>query len=183
MYKRDKMKTKLTEINKNVIFEPIEHRYFLGNSELTSVSKILDSVKPKFDEEGHIIRACAKRDGLSVDQIQEKWDQAKIDGLKRGKSFHKQVEYFIKIGKILDDDYKDVISEFSKIKFSGQLFSEVGLNHDDYKIAGTADLIELFNNNECILYDFKSNKSISEKSKYGNKLLPVPVVSFPDLST
>lgn len=162
---------KLEDINKEVKFHEREHKYFLGNQELTSVSVVIGLYKPQFDPFGHIKRACAKREGLTIPEIDEKWNKAKMDGLTRGKSFHRQAEHFVKTGEILNDDYKDVIEKFSTIKFSGKLFSEIALHHPNHLIAGTTDLVELFPDNTCNLFDFKSNKKIEKESKYGTKLL------------
>lgn len=162
----------LLEINKNIVFEPKAHSYHdLNGQEYISVSRLISLYKNPFDEFGHIARACARRDGVSVEEIKAKWKQTNKDAIDRGHSVHSQLEHFIKTGKIKKGDYKDVVKQFSKIKFKGQLFSEIGLNHPEYKICGTADLIEVFDDNTANLYDFKSNRKIDTKSKYGNKLL------------
>jgi hypothetical protein len=163
---------KLEQINKQVVFKENTHQYFLNEKELTSVSRLIDCYKSKFDPSGHILRAIAKRDNLTKSQVEEKWLQAKMDGLKRGKSFHRQIEHFIKTGEILDDDYKDVVERYRLIKpTNGNLFCEIPLHNEEYSIAGTADLILLLNDKECELFDWKTNKKIDFKSKYGNKLL------------
>jgi hypothetical protein len=162
---------KLSEINKNIVFEPKGHTYHDCNGkEYISVSKLISLYKPEFDEFGHIARACAKRDKVSVEDIKGKWKQTNKEAIDRGHNVHSQLEHYIKTGTILDADYKDVVEQFSKIKFTGKLFSEIGLNHPEYFISGTADLIEVFDDNTCELYDFKSNKEIKLKSKYHNKL-------------
>ena len=64
----------LLEINKNIIFEPIAHTYHdTSGKKFTSVSSLLSQYKMPFDEFGHIARACAKRDGMTVDEIKNKW--------------------------------------------------------------------------------------------------------------
>jgi hypothetical protein len=166
---------KLEDINNDVIFDPIPHTYHKNGKEFTSVSVLIGNYKPIFDEAGHIKRACAKREGLTVPQIEEKWEKAKIDGCARGTSFHGQIEHFILNNEILDQDYKDVVEKFKKDfrpKFKGKLFCEIPLHHPEYGIAGTADLLELMDDNKTIyLYDWKTNKEINLKSKYKKKLL------------
>ena len=162
----------ILEINKNIVFEPIAHTYHDKNGkEFISVSRLISNYKKPFDEFGHIARACAKRDKVTVEEIKNKWKAHNKEATDKGHNVHSQLEYYIKNGKILDSDYKDVVEQFSNIKFNGQkLYSEIGLNHPEYFISGTSDLIDLYDDNTVDLYDFKSNKQINTKSKYGQKL-------------
>lgn len=163
--------TKLENINKDVNFKEDTHQYFKNGKELTAVSRVIDFYKNSFDSEGHILRACAKRDNLTVSQVRENWEKTKIEGLTRGKNFHRQVEHYIKTGQILDEDYKDVVEQFAQIKFSGKLFSEIGLHSDKYSMSGTTDGIHLISDNIVDCFDFKSNKKFLIKSKYGDRLM------------
>lgn len=162
---------KLEDINKDIRFLEEEHKYFLGDKELTSVSRVLELYKKKFDPDGHIKRACAKRDGITVKELQAKWDKERDDACDRGHRLHSQLEHFVKNKKILNQDYKDIVKQFSKIKFSGKLYSEIQIYSPTFNIAGTTDLIELLDENTINLGDFKQNKKIDKKSKYKNKLL------------
>ena len=162
----------ILNINKNIVFEPKEHSYHdLNGKKYTSTTQLISIYKNPFDPNGHISRACAKKEGISVKEIQDKWQKIGKDATDRGHNVHSQLEYYIKNKEILDADYKDVVQEFAKIKFSGKLYSEIGVHHPEYLISGTIDLIELFDDNTCNLLDFKSNRKIDLKSKYGNKLL------------
>lgn len=169
----------LKDINKSVRFEEKEHKYFLNDKELTSTTTVLGFYKNKFDPDGHIIRAVAKRDGLSVEQVKLNWEETKNQGLQRGKNFHRQAEHYVKTGKILDEDYKDVIVQLKDIPFKGELYSEIGLHSVTYSIAGTCDLISLFNKNSTLTFDFKSNKKFTTKSKY-KKFLLYPLEHLPE---
>jgi hypothetical protein len=162
----------LLEINKEIIFDGPSHTYKTKNGkEFTSVSKLLDNYKPEFDPQGYIIRRVAQRDGLTINEVRAKWDKIRDDACDRGHSLHRQLEYFIKTGKILNDDFKDVVKQFKKIKFTGKLFSEVQVHSPTFYIAGTTDVVELLDNNEINIGDFKQNKKLDKKSKYRNKLL------------
>lgn len=164
--------TKLEEINKDIVFLEKEHKYYWGEKELTSVSVLINNYKPIFDESGFIKRACAKREGISELEIGEKWEQIRQEGLARGKRFHKQIEHFVLTNEILDEDYKDVVEQYKLIKPNcGKLYCEIPLHDKKHFIAGTADLILLLNDTECELMDWKTNKEINKKSKYGHKLL------------
>ncbi len=164
--------TKIEDINKDILFDEPSHIYKLKNGQkLESVSKLLSSYKNVFDPVGHIKRACAKRDGITVEEIQTKWDKERDDACDRGHRLHSQLEHFFKTGKILDDDFKDVVEQFKPLKFTGKIFTETQMFSPAFNIAGTADLITLYPDNTIDLGDFKQNKKMLLKSKYNNKLL------------
>jgi hypothetical protein len=162
---------KLEDINKNLTFLEEEHKYFMNGEELSSVSSVLSLFKNEFDPKGFLIRNCARRDGITVEELRAKWDKERNDACERGHRLHSQLEHYIKNKEILDGDYKDVVKQFSKIKFKGELYSELQIYSPTYKIAGTTDLVELLNNGTINIGDFKQNKKIDKKSKYKNKLL------------
>lgn len=174
--------TPLKEINKEVQFVEETHKYSLYGKQLTSTTTVLGFFKNKFDPKGFIIKQCAKRDGLTIDQVKANWEKIKIEGLERGKNFHSQAEHFIKTGEILDKDYKDVIQQLKEMNIPGQLFSEIGLHSPKYSIAGTCDLVSL-QDGVATTYDFKSNKKFTIKSKYRQFLLyPVQHLEECDLT-
>lgn len=162
----------LLKKNQDIKFDEPNHKYYdrKGN-QLTAVSNVISFFKEEFDPNGHITRAVAKRDGITPQQVRANWKKIANDACVRGTSFHSQAEHFIKTGEILDQEYKDVVEQFAKIKFNGKLCSEVRLADTDNKICGTADLIDLRENNNVDIYDFKTNKKLGYKSKYGTKLL------------
>ncbi len=163
---------KLEDINRDISFNEPTHVYKNKKGEiLTSVSQLIGFFKNKFDEHGHIARACSKRDGIPVKEVLQKWEQTKIDGMARGTSFHRQVEHFIKHGVILDESDKDIVEQFSKIKFEGKLHSEIRISSRKHLLAGTVDLISLKDNNHYDLSDFKTNKTLQKKNKYKNMML------------
>jgi hypothetical protein len=162
----------LEDIGKNIQFNESGHKYLDPNgNELKSVSSLLSLYKPEFDPNGYIIKACARKQNLSIDEIRKKWDKERDDACERGHRLHSQLEHFVKTGDVLDSDYKNIVEEFKKIRFSGKLFSEVRLFSSKFKIAGTTDLVELLDNNFVNIGDYKQNKKMGLKSKYGNKLL------------
>lgn len=164
---------KLEDICKQITFKEDTHQYFsTSGKELVSVSRILSQFKNVFDPQGFIKRACARKENISVAQIQEKWDKEKNDACDRGHRLHSQLEHYIKTGIILNEDYKDVVEQFkNSVKFTGKLHSEIQLFSDTYGIAGTTDLVELLDNSIVNIGDYKQNKKMLKKSKYGNNLL------------
>jgi hypothetical protein len=167
---------KLEDINKEILFKEEPHTYHFKEQGLLSVSVFLSLFKSKFDPSGFIKRKYAEKNNLSVSEVTEKWDKAKYDGLKRGKSFHRQIEHFLKNNEILKDDYEDVVLIFKEKflpKIKGKLYCEIPLHlREPYWLAGTADLIEDLGKGNLNLMDWKTNKEILYKPKYGGKLLP-----------
>lgn len=161
----------LQDINKNITFKEESHQYFYKKKEFTSVSKLLGFYKPKFDPEGHISRACAKRDGITVEELKAQWEKKKNDAAERGQQFHSEVEHFIKNKKILKGEFKPVVEQISEIPFKGLLHSEIGLNSPKFKLAGTCDVAELMDVNVVRIWDLKLQKEFDIKSKYGTKML------------
>ncbi len=160
----------LTEINKNIVFDEPSHTYTLNGKKLISTTTLLGLYKNKFDPDGFIIRAVARRDGLTIEEVKEKWEKTKNEGCDRGTNFHRQAEHFIKTKEILDEDYQDVIKQLKDMNISGKLSSEIGLFSPTYSIAGTADLISE-QEDGLMIFDFKSNKKFTVKSKYKKYLL------------
>lgn len=178
--KSSKKKMELEQINNSVSFFEKEHKYFLKNKELTSTTTVLGFFKNQFDPDGHITRAVAKRDGITIDEVKENWNKIKIEGLERGKNFHRQAEHYIKTGEILKEDYKDVVSQLKNIlpKPRENLHSEIGLHSPTYSIAGTCDVIFL-DKDKTLTFDFKSNKKFTTVNKY-KKFLLYPLEHLPE---
>jgi CRISPR/Cas system-associated exonuclease Cas4 (RecB family) len=162
----------LLKINQEIVFDEPNHKYFdKKGRELDAVSNVIGFYKEEFDPHGHITRAVAKRDGITTQQVRANWKKIAEDACIRGTNFHAQVEHYINTKEILDADYKDVVEQFSKIEFKGKLYSEIRLADTENKICGTADLIEDLGNNVVNLGDFKTNKKLAYKSRYGTKLM------------
>lgn len=164
---------KLEDINKEVKFDPIEHKYVKDGKELISTTQLISLYSPKFDKDGTITKFCAKREGISVSELKEKWKQINKDSIVRGKTFHTDIEEYIKSGQIKEDEYKKYVEQFAKIKFKGKLYSEVAIHSNEFLVGGTTDILELFEDNTLNLYDLKTSKRFEYKSKYGNLLYPL----------
>jgi hypothetical protein len=166
--------------NPKVTLDEATHIYSHEDGvELVSASNVIGAYKQIFDPDGHIVRAVAKKRGVTVESVSQEWEQGKNDAAARGTSFHRQAEHFIDTGEILDEEYKDVVEQLSQMKFAGKLYSETRVAVEDFGIAGTIDLICDLGDNCCSLADFKTNKALHMKSKYGKYMLP-PIAHLPD---
>lgn len=160
----------LRNINKDIIFEPDNHTYHYLGKELRSVTTLLSFYKQPFDETGIIAYKCAQREGVTKSEIQTKWQKISKDACDYGKNIHGQIEHYLKTNNIQDTPEKDIIQDFSALKFKGKIFSEIGLHSARYGLAGTCDIATL-NKNTIQIYDIKTNRRFDVKSKYGKKLL------------
>ncbi len=144
-----------------LIFEPNEHKYFFEGKELVSASTLVSHFSPIFDESGDITRNCAIKRGKTEEELRAEWDNECEIACIKGKNLHRQVEHWIKHKQILDEDYKDVVEQISKIDFKGELVSEQQIFNSDLGIAGTVDMTEIRPNNISYLYDLKTNKKLT----------------------
>ncbi len=170
---------KLEDISKDITFREDIHEY--KNKEgkvLTSVTQFLSIYKEPFDPTGIIATMCGKREGISKAEIQARWKAENVRSCEYGHNVHASVEFFLKNGEIKDDINKDIVEDFSKIKFKGKIHAELRLKSDIYSLAGCCDIATL-NKNKVRISDLKSNKRFDLKSKYGNKFL-YPLENLPE---
>lgn len=157
----------------NLEFEKERHVYSYKGQELTSISQVLKGYGQPFDSDGVIVARKAAENGITIKEQKEIWEKIGKDSRDKGTAFHADAEHYIKTKKIPNTINKDLVKQFSKIKFKGSLFSEVKLFCPDYGIAGTTDIIEVFKDKSLGLWDFKTNAakkmtrfSFGRKMKY-----------------
>lgn len=154
-------------------FEPTKHIYTVKKTgkKLISVSTLIHNYCKKFDEFGFIIKKCAAKEGITVEQLKARWDKKRDDSCDRGHLWHEQIENFLLTSKIINGPDKDIVKKVKKkIKFEGIVYPEVLVYSTDLMICGTADIVEYFpETNEIIIKDWKTNESLWKKSY--NKLL------------
>lgn len=171
---------KLEEINKNIIFEPIAHTYTNEKGEkLLSATTLLGLYKEEFDKTGIIAYKCAQNEGITKAEIQQRWKDKKDKACDYGTKIHGEFEYFLKTGKIKESEDKDIIKELSKIKFTGKIYSELGLHSKIYSISGTCDIGEKIGEKLVKIHDLKTNGEFTIKSKYYKKYL-YPINHVPE---
>ena len=161
---------KLEDISKDISFDEPSHTYTNRSGKvLTSVTTVLGQYKSPFDETGIIARMCGKRKGITKEEMQAEWKENNKIACDYGHNVHSQIEHFLKTKEIKETSEKDIVSQFSKIKFDGEIFSELRLKSDRYGLAGTCDVATL-NGNTVEIHDLKTNKRFDLKSKYRKKL-------------
>jgi hypothetical protein len=170
---------KLEDINKTVIFEEVAHTYTNESGErLLSATSVLGLYKNPFDPTGIIAYKCAEREGITKEEILTRWKDKKDTACLYGTKVHGEFEEYLKTGTIKKTEDSDIIEELAKIKFIGKIYSELALNSKKYMIAGTCDVATL-NKKTVSIYDLKSNREFTIKSKYSKKFL-YPIAHVPD---
>lgn len=175
------MNTNLREQFNEVVFIKEDHKYLTKDTgcRLTSATQLIDKFKPKFDPKGYIIKAVAKRENKTVNEIYEQWEFKKNNSLLKGTYIHNTIESLIDGIEITPNNINEIewYSEALKVKnefvnnLNGELLSEVLVYNIDLGIAGQIDLLEVLEDGSVNIYDYKTNETISTKSRYGNKML------------
>ena len=133
-----------------------------------SVTTFIGTYKKPFDKDKWS-KHVAARDGISQEEVLNKWSNITTNAQNRGTNVHLIMENYIKHNKI-EKGYEDFIESFIKktngiILPDSKILSEEILYTHDYKLAGTADLI-VENGNNFYVMDFKTNKKFNYVNKY-----------------
>jgi len=136
----------------------------------TSVSKLISTYKKPFDSDFHSKRV-AQREGVSQDEILNRWKDLTVTAQNKGTKIHLIMEEFLKHKKV-SKGYEKLAQSFidktkSIINSKTVVESEKLLYNHEYKIAGTADMV-VTNGNFFNILDFKTNKAFNYTSKYNN---------------
>lgn len=159
-----------------IVFFPEPHIYknIETDEQYLSVTTLIGKYTPKFDTEKWA-NIKAKQAGCTPDEIKKQWDETRNYACDRGTSFHEAMENFLKFGEI-NPNYEKVISYFGTcvekiIENISTVQSELLLYNDEYKIAGTADIIWEHEDGTFTVGDFKTNKKFNYYSSYNEWML------------
>lgn len=165
-----------------IIFDEKSHTYTNSKTEekYISVTTLLSRYKQPFDKDKHSLRV-AEREGVSQELVLEMWDKENKKATTRGTKIHKLMENYVSFGEE-ESDYKWLYKSYDKVvsysidKFK-KIYSENLLSNDEYKIAGTADLI--YDHGDFFtIGDFKTNKRFNFTSGF-NDFFKTPVEHLP----
>lgn len=160
----------------HIKFDEQSHTYRNSktNERYTSATQLISKFKKPFDSDFHAERV-AKREGVSKEMVLEMWEHEKNKSIVRGKNYHSLLENYVRFGET-EKDYSWLYKSFEKqreqlVGNCKNVHAEKLLWNDEYKLAGTCDLLYEHDNNFTIM-DYKTNKAITAFSKYGEYLLP-----------
>ena len=153
-----------------IVFNEKEHTYTNSNTEeqYISVTTLLGKYKTPFDKDKHSLRV-AEREGVTQEMVLEMWQKENKKATDRGTKIHKLMENYVSFGEKTEDYdwlYKsyDKVTSYSVDKFK-KIYSENLLHNDEFKIAGTADLI-YDHGDYFTIGDFKTNKKFNYSSDF-----------------
>jgi ATP-dependent exoDNAse (exonuclease V) beta subunit len=134
----------------------------------TSVTTFIGKYKKPFNKDKWS-KYVAQRDGLSQEEVLDKWSNITTTAQNRGTNVHLIMENYIKEKKI-EKGYEEFVDSFIKktngiILPDSKILSEELLYSHEHKLAGTADLI-VENKNIFYVMDFKTNKKFNYTNKY-----------------
>lgn len=178
-----------------ITFEEESHKYtsIINGFEVqyTSGTQFLGKYYPKFDPDGSIIKRCALKEGISVAELQAKWDARGKESCRLGTRLHETIE-----DTLLKRSYRNTPENDEEkrrfdngIKVGQRLLEKVSILgveqivfSDKLQIAGTIDLLAKTRDKDTyLIIDHKTNKNIEKENKY-NKFCLAPIQHVPDLS-
>jgi ATP-dependent exoDNAse (exonuclease V) beta subunit len=153
-----------------VFFNEEQHSYTNAEGEsYISVTTLLSKYKNKFDTEKHATRVALK-EGVTKEFVIQIWEDITKTATDRGTEIHKALEDYITKVEATCDKHHDLCRSYDNIVYNNidqhtEVLSEKLLYTDEYKVAGTADLI--YNHDKYFtIGDFKTNKKFNFSSKY-----------------
>jgi ATP-dependent exoDNAse (exonuclease V) beta subunit len=161
-----------------IVFNEEKHTYTNDKTDeqYISVTTLLGKYKTPFDKDKHSLRV-AEREGVTQEMVLEMWQKENKRATDRGTKIHKLMENYVSFGEKSNDydwlykSYDKVIS-YSIERFK-KIYSENLLHNDEYKIAGTADLI-YDHGDYFTIGDFKTNKKFNYTSDF-NEHFKAPI--------
>ena len=174
-------------------FEEATHIYrsLINGLEVRYVSgtTLLSKYFPPFDPTGVITARCAKKEGVTVEEIKERWAAKGRESCRLGTRTHETIEDILH-GNQLRNIAENIVEEhrFSNaIKIATKLkgmvdilgIEKIVFDHR-LKLAGTIDLFaKSRKDGSYLIIDHKTNQTIEEDNKY-KKFALDPIKHIPD---
>jgi len=155
-------------------FDPVSHSYLNPYTEeqYISTTQLISKFKKPFDVE-LMSKRVATREGVSQEEIKERWKKINSDSKVYGSKIHSVLEDY-NSAKIVTEGYEDLINAYKKLRVIADddtLLVEEKLHNHSYKLAGTADIIRLEDKGGFSVFDLKTNKKFNLYNQYSEYLL------------
>lgn len=145
--------------------------YFLHGESLPSVSRLIEEHYPPFNTEA-ILPLSAKKQGISVKDLRDKWQRTNIDACELGHTTHDFLEIYD------GSQTPQLPQQIAGIKFFKHILveyeivcREIRMYSRKFKYAGTADLLLRHKKTgKLVLADYKTNKDLWKS--YNNMFYP-----------
>jgi hypothetical protein len=153
-----------------VKFKEKDHIYedINDGSKWTSVTTFLHMFEPEKDWD-KIAATYAKKNNLKIEEVKEKWASENFKAIQRGTLFHKKREEELLYCESINNlpIYRPVIEDEIKIATSQKLgpgiYPELLVTLSSAKLCGQADYVEIDEDYNLTIKDYKTNKEIKRK--------------------
>jgi len=164
----------------NIIFDEEPHIYYInGNQDNISVTTFVHSHFPHFNADKIIKKMMASKNwtkseyyNQTPEQIKQKWEENRICSSNLGTQLHKDIELYYN-----QEFFQNTTDEFQYfLKFTNDTKNELIpyrtewiVYDNDYKLAGSIDMVFKQNNNndnDLIIYDWKRSKQIKRENNF-----------------
>lgn len=152
-----------------ILFSEKDHRYFIEEDpsfKFTSVSKVIEHLHEKFDEEKWSLKKAKER-GISQEEILKEWEDKRINSQKKGTAYHAMREEKTLSNKNSNPSLIHASGNKQAINLkslSHGIYPELILYHLESGVIGTADYVEIYPDKTFDLKDYKTNDKIEFKS-------------------
>lgn len=185
--------TSTNRFGREIVFEENTHKYYIDDPnkriDFTSVTTFIGNYFPKFDAE-KIAPFTAKKRGISVQEVLDEWEKTRNDACEFGTRVHaccedtllnRELRYAPSSPKE-ELVFPNAIKAANDIKEKYDIVGVEKLVFDEpLRLSGTIDCLVKSKENEfeyCIV-DWKTNKKIDDKAKYGKHAF-APIAELPD---
>lgn len=175
------MSTQTTSvINKGLelVFEPIEHKYTVGDDQYTSVTTFVKSHFAEFDSESIAIK-YANKHGLNKEDVLKKWADDGQIASDFGTKIHLWAESLLNKEEIVEEGTEKELKYLASLKdwINNIFFERFDLIECEkmifspkYKLAGTIDVLARNKKTgDIYILDWKTNKKLVKKNDFGQK--------------
>jgi ATP-dependent exoDNAse (exonuclease V) beta subunit len=148
--------------------------------EYTSITRFINNFTPQFDFENKS-KIYASKYGLNVEEVRRDWKQKNKDSTDFGTKIHTLIEQAINDDVLIPGFGFEVVNKiYTELKqLTGKFHTEIIVNSNKHKIAGTSDLI-IENDDSFSVIDFKTNKQIKYTNEFEDKYLLSPIDHLPN---
>jgi hypothetical protein len=157
-----------------VVFDDETHTYtFLPTGQqMTSVTTLLKKFQNPFDPDGKIIERCAKKEGITVEELRGRWEAKRDVSASYGTDVHAEMEHWINTGEIRFTDHSDLVCQYANFRPHRHLLrSETIVYDEEFMIAGQVDVPWYPSKGYVNIDDFKTDEELQTYSPYGNRML------------
>ena len=187
----------------HIKFYDEKHKYFIGEKEMVSTTKLISKYKQPFDSDYWSKKKADER-GITKEEILKEWKYKSDFSCEKGTAFHEYAENYLnnkifpypydRIKKVLGEndvkkDYDILVKQFDKFYEDsyGKLLpvkSELIVGDEELGICGMVD--QLFFNEKSgniEIWDWKTNKDIKTGNRWQQFLEPLNHLDVCELNT